>query len=205
VSGLSCFRGIDTITAITLIAELHDFRRFRSPSPLMACLGLVPSEYSNGPRQQRGGITRTGNRHVRRLLIEAAWHYRHKPRVGEKLAARRHGQPAQIIALADRAQARLCRRYRRMERRAKHPTKIVVAVARELVGYLWAALTPAAPATAKQEDMNGDGRGHSSTGQPAISLRDRGLGPGLTTSDCGTPRRSTVMRLGSSRSNPRRS
>src|SRR5262245_3160431 len=144
VGWLRCFRGIDTITAITLIAELHDFRRFRSPSQLMAYVGLVPSEYSSGPRQQRGGITRTGNRHVRRLLIEAAWHYRHKPRVSEKLAARRHGQPARIITLADCAQLRLCRRYRRMERRGKHPTKIVVAVARELVGYLWATLTPSA-------------------------------------------------------------
>ena len=150
VGWLRCFRGIDTITAITLIAELHDFRRFRSPSQLMAFLGLVPSEYSSGPQQHRGGITRTGNRHVRRLLIEAAWHYRHKPRVGEKLAARRHGQPAAIIALADRAQLRLCRRYRRMERRGKHPTKIVVAVARELVGYLWATLTPAAQAASSE-------------------------------------------------------
>jgi transposase len=142
VGWLRCFRGIDTITAITLLAELHDFRRFRSPSQLMAYLGLVPSEYSSGPRQQRGGITHTGNRHVRRLLIEAAWHYRHKPRVGVALAERRHGQPAVIVALADKAQLRLCRRYRRMEHRGKHPTKIVVAIARELVGYLWAALAP---------------------------------------------------------------
>jgi transposase len=206
VGWLRCFRGIDTITAITLIAELHDFRRFRSPSQLMAYLGLVPSEYSSGPQQHRGGITRTGNRHVRRLLIEAAWHYRHKPRVGEKLAARRHGQPPAIIALADRAQQRLCRRYRRMERRGKHPTKIVVAVARELVGYWWAALTPATAVVttaSNYEDTIGDGRGHGSTGQPAISLRDPDPGPGLTTSDCGTPRRSTVMRLGSLGSNPR--
>jgi len=148
VGWLRCFRGIDTITAITLLAELHDFRRFRSPSQLMAYLGLVPSEYSSGPRQQRGGITRTGNRHVRRLLIEAAWHYRHKPQLSEALVRRRHGQPAAMIALADKAQLRLCRRYRRMERRGKHPTKIVVAVARELVGYLWAALTPTAQAIA---------------------------------------------------------
>jgi transposase len=146
VGWLRCFRGIDTITAITLVAELHDFRRFRSPSQLMAYLGLVPSEYSSGPQRHRGGITRTGNRHVRRLLIEAAWHYRHKPRVGIALAQRRHGQSAHIIALADKAQQRLCRRYRRMERRGKHPSTIVVAVARELVGYLWAALTPVTPA-----------------------------------------------------------
>jgi transposase len=144
VGWLRCFQGIDTLTAITLLAELHDFRRFRSPSQLMAYLGLVPSEHSSGSHQHRGAITRTGNRHVRRLLVEAAWHYRHKPRVGIKLAQRRHGQPANIIALADRAQLRLCRRFRRMERQGKHPTKIVVAVARELVGYLWAALTPRA-------------------------------------------------------------
>lgn len=146
VGWLRCFRGIDTTTAITLIAELHDFRRFRSPSQLMAYLGLVPSEYSSGQRQHRGGITHTGNRHVRRLLIETAWHYRHKPHVSEKLAQRRHDQPAAMIALADKAQLRLCRRYRRMERRGKHTTKIVVAVARELVGFIWAALTPTAQA-----------------------------------------------------------
>jgi len=87
-------------------------------------------------------ITRAGNRHVRRLLVEAAWHYRHKPRVGIKLVQRRQGRPAHITALADRAQLRLCWRYRRMERQGKHSTTIVVAVARELVGYLWAALTP---------------------------------------------------------------
>jgi transposase len=149
VGRLRCFRGIDTVTAITLLAELHDFRRFRSPSQLMAYLGLVPSEHSSGPRQQRGAITRTGNRHVRRLLIEAAWHNRHKPRVGVALAQRRHGQPAAIIALADKAQMRLSRRYRRMEQRGKHPARIVVAIAREMVGYLWAALTPATLTTTK--------------------------------------------------------
>ncbi len=147
VGWLRCFRGIDTITAITLLAELHDFRRFRTPSQLMAYLGLVPSEYSSGPRQRRGGITHTGNRHVRRLLMETAWHYRHKPHVSEALARRRHGQPEAMIALADKAQLRLCRRYRRMERRGKHANKIVVAVARELVGYVWAALTPVAQRT----------------------------------------------------------
>jgi transposase len=171
VGCLRCFRGIDTVTAITLIAELHVFRRFHSPRALMAYLGLVPSEYSSGPSEQRGGITRTGNRHVRCLLIEAAWHYRYKPRVGDELAARRHGQPAHIITLADKAQARLCRRYRRMERRGKHTTKIVVAVARELVGYVWAALTPTGQAVKSQEGTAGDGRAISITGKPAIPLR----------------------------------
>ena len=107
---------------------------------MLAYLGLVPSEHSSGERVRRGSITRAGNHHVRRLLIQAAWHHRHKPRVGVDLRQRRQGQSPQIVALADRAQRRLCRRFRRMQARGKHSTKIVVAVARELVGYLWAAL-----------------------------------------------------------------
>ena len=141
VGWLRCFHGVNTITAMTILTELHDIRRFPSPVPLMAYLGLVPSESSSGERRRRGGITCAGNRHVRRILIEAAWHHRHKPRVGKELALRRAGQPPAIIALADRAQRRLCRRYRRMEARNKHRTKIVVAVARELAGFLWATLT----------------------------------------------------------------
>lgn len=140
VGWLRCFHGVNTITAMTILTELHDIRRFPSPAPLMAYLGLVPSESSSGERRRRGGITCAGNRHVRRMLIEAAWHHRHKPRVGKELARRRAGQPATIVALADRAQRRLCRRFRRMEARNKHRTKIVVAVARELAGFLWATL-----------------------------------------------------------------
>lgn len=140
VGWLRCFRGIDTTNAMILLSELHDIRRFPSAPALMAFLGLVPSESSSGERQRRGGITRAGNQHVRRTLIEAAWNYRHKPRVGEELAKRRQGQPASMIALADRAQRRLCRRFRRMEARGKHRNKIVIAIARELSGFLWAAL-----------------------------------------------------------------
>ena len=140
VGWLRCFRGIDTTNAMILLSELHDIRRFPSAPALMAFLGLVPSESSSGDRQRRGGITRAGNQHVRRTLIEASWNYRHKPRVGEELAKRRQGQPATMIALADRAQRRLCRRFRRMEARGKHRNKIVIAIARELSGFLWAAL-----------------------------------------------------------------
>lgn len=147
VGWLRCFRGIDTVTAMSVLAELHDIRRFSSPTRLMAYLGLVPSESSSGERQRRGRITRAGNRHVRRLLVEAAWHYRHKPRVGIELARRRAGQPPAMIVLADRAQRRLCRRYRRMESQNKHRTKIVIAVARELSGFLWAALVGPQPVT----------------------------------------------------------
>jgi transposase len=140
VAWLRCFHGIDTTTAMTLVTELHDFRRFRKPRQLMAYLGLVPSEHSSGDRTQRGGITKTGNGHARRVLVESAWHYRHPPRTSATLRKRREGQPTRVIALADRAHQRLSRRYRRMTARGKPHNKVVVAVARELVGFLWAAL-----------------------------------------------------------------
>ena len=110
-------------------------------------MGLVPSEHSSGDAERRGSITKTGNRHVRRLLVEAAWHHRYKPRVTGPLAKRREGQPARILALADRGQERLYRRYLRMTARVKLHNKLVVAMARELVGYLWAALHPNAQLT----------------------------------------------------------
>lgn len=148
VAWLRCLRGIDTTTALSLVAELHDFRRFTSAPALMAYLGLVPSEHSSGQGRRQGAITKTGNGHVRRLLVETAWQYRHRPTVGPGLGQRRAGQPARVVALADRAQQRLCRRYARMVARGKPHNKIVVAIARELVGYLWAALYPAATARA---------------------------------------------------------
>jgi transposase len=140
VAWLRCFRGIDTTTAIGLVTELHDFRRFRRPRQLMAYLGMVPSEASSGERTRRGAITKAGNSHARRLLVEAAWHYRHHPWIGRQLRRRREGQPARVIAIADRAQQRLCRRHQRMTARGKAPNKITVAIARELAGFLWAAL-----------------------------------------------------------------
>lgn len=145
VARLRCFRGIDTTTAVALVAELHDIRRFAGPPQLMAYLGLVPSEHSSGGKRRRGGITKTGNGHVRRLLVETAWHYRHKPSIGVKLRKRRSGQPPQVIARADRAQQRLCRQYRRMTARGKHHNTIVAAIARMLVGYLWETLRETQP------------------------------------------------------------
>lgn len=142
VAWLRCFRGIDTVTSVSLVAELHDFRRFRSARALMAYLGLVPSERSSGDQRRQGGITRAGNTHVRRLLVEAAWHHRHRPVLSQPLRRRREGQPAAIIALGDRAQERLHARFVRMTRRGIHYNKTVVAMARELVGFLWAALYP---------------------------------------------------------------
>jgi transposase len=144
VGWLRCFRGIDTVTAVALVAELHDFRRFRNPRALMAYLGLIPSEFSSGERRRRGAITKAGNTHVRRLIIEAAHHYRHRPGVGVALRRRRQGQPVAIIAIADRAQQRLYRRFGHlMNQNGKPHNKAVVAVGRELIGFVWAALYPA--------------------------------------------------------------
>lgn len=142
VGWLRCFRGIDTLTAMVILAELHDFRRFASAPALMAYLGLVPSEDSSGEKHRRGRITRTGNALVRRVLVEVAWHYHHRPGVGVALARRRTGQPGRVIAIADKAQQRLCRRFRTLVAAHKPAPKVVVAIARELAGFLWAALQP---------------------------------------------------------------
>lgn len=139
VGALRCFRGIDTLTAMSLVAELHDFMRFETARGLMAYLGLVPSEHSSGGKEHRGAITKTGNRHVRRLLIEAAWHYRHRPST-LSLTKRRQGQPARIVAIADKAMQRLHRRFNRMLERGKPRPKVAVAIARELTGFVWAAM-----------------------------------------------------------------
>jgi transposase len=145
VAALRCFKGIDTVTAVCLVAELHDFRRFRSPRQLAAYVGLVPSEHSSGDREQRGSITKAGNRHARRLLVEASWHHRHRPALSGPLRARREGQPARVLTIADRAQERLSARFRRMSANGTVHPKAIVAMARELCGYLWATLHPAAP------------------------------------------------------------
>ena len=147
VAWLRCFKGIDTVTAVCLVAELHDFRRFRSARELMSYVGLVPSECSSGEYQRRGAITKAGNRHVRRLLVEAAWHHRFRPALSAPLKRRREGQPARVLAIADRAQERLAARYRRMTGRGIIAPKAIVAMARELTGYIWALLHPAAAPT----------------------------------------------------------
>ena len=118
---------------MTVLAELGDVTRFGSARQLMSYLGLTPSEYSSGARQRRGPITKTGNSHVRRILVESAWHYRHPPRVGRELRKRREGQPGWAVVLADRAQAR-DRRHRRLAARGKPSVVANVAVARELAG-----------------------------------------------------------------------
>jgi transposase len=139
VGRLKCFRAIDTLSAMVLLTELGDWRRFESPAQLMAYWGLVPTEHSSGPRERRGSITRAGNSHCRHILVQAAWHYRHRPALSGALKARQRGQPAPVIAHAWKAQHRLYALYHRLA--ARRPTQIaVVATARELVGFLWAVM-----------------------------------------------------------------
>jgi transposase len=141
VQRLRCFRGIDDLTALTIAAELGDPRRFATAPSTMAFVGLVPSEHSSGTKRAQGGITKTGNAHLRRVLVESAWHYRHHPFVSATLRARQRGAPADVIARAWTAQQRLHRRYQRLAARGKPKQHIVTAVARELTGFVWAALT----------------------------------------------------------------
>jgi transposase len=140
VAALRCFRGIDTTSAMLLVAELHDISRFPHPRALMAFTGLVPSEASTGDHRRLGAITKTGNSGVRRVLIEAAWHYRHEPKPSPTLRQRRRGQAGASIAIATAAEQRLCRRYRRLSARLKPTPLVITAVARELAGFVWAAL-----------------------------------------------------------------
>jgi transposase len=140
VAWLRCFRGIDTTVAMIFVAELHGIERFDSPRALAAYLGLVPALYASGDSERRGKITKTGNGHIRRALVQACWQYRHRPGVGAKLRARREGQPERVLAVAEQAERRLSGRYARLKARGKHVNKVVIAIARELVGFLWAAL-----------------------------------------------------------------
>jgi transposase len=151
VGWLRCFRGIDTVTAMTIVVELHDPGRFQRARELMSYLGMVPSEDSSGDRIRRGGLTKAGNSHVRRVLIEASWCNRHKPAVGYRLRKRREGQPAWVIAHADRAMQRLSQRYYRLLARGKPHNKVVAAVARELVGFIWAVLKEGQIREAREE------------------------------------------------------
>jgi transposase len=142
VARLRCLRGIDTLTALGLVAEIGtDWSRFRTAEQFMSYVGLVPSEHSSGAQRSQGAITKAGNGHVRRLLVEAAWHQRQRPRVGAALAARQRDQDPLVLERAWRAQQRLHRRWTRMAGRGKPHQKIVVATARELAGFVWAIAT----------------------------------------------------------------
>ena len=138
VARLRCLRGIDTLTAVGLVAEIGDIAAFGHPKQLASYLGLVPSEQSSGTRRRQGSITKAGSSHARRLLIEAAWHYRRPPRVSLTLKRRQAGQPPATIDAAWRAQLRLHRRWAHLDAaRAKKRTTVAVAVARELACFVW--------------------------------------------------------------------
>jgi len=138
VEGLMALRGCRLITAMTVVAELGDITRFDTPRQLMAFLGLVPSENSSGPRRRRGGITKTGNNHVRRVLIEAAWCYRFAAKKSAPIQRRAEKNSAAVQAIAWKAQKRLCARYQHLHHRGLMSVKISTAIARELSGFIWA-------------------------------------------------------------------
>lgn len=140
VGWLCCFRGIDTLTAMSLLAELFSFERFKDPKQLMGYLGLVPSEFSSAESRNMGGITKTGNGRVRRLLIQSAWHQMRKPYVSRDLKKRREGQEKWVIDSADKCMKRLYQRYWHLLNKGKTPHCAVTAVARELVGFIWQVL-----------------------------------------------------------------
>ena len=142
VARLRCLRGIDTLSAVGLCVEIGDFHRFGRPGMLMSFLGVVPSEHSSGDKRRQGQITKAGSGHARRLLVEAAWHYRRPPRRGTTLLRRQHGQPEHICQISWTAQQRLHRTWRRLDfERGKRSTIVAVAVARELAGFAWAITT----------------------------------------------------------------
>ena len=138
VEALRGLRGIDTISAATFLASTGDLSRFESPRMLMGYLGLVPSEHSSGGSIRRGGITKTGNREARRMLIEAAWSYQYPARIAQEKAEILVRLPKNIRDIAWKAQSRLCPRYRSMVARGKKNTVVVAAIARELAGFIWA-------------------------------------------------------------------
>lgn len=138
VNALQALRGVAAITAIGLVAEIGDLNRFEHPRKLMGYLGLVPSEHSSGERTSRGSITKTGNGHARRLLIEAAWNYRFKARIGKEINARQEGLSEAIRTTAWKGQLRLTERYAALQKRGVQANKVCVAVARELAGFVWA-------------------------------------------------------------------
>jgi transposase len=139
VARYETLRGVKTVTAMTIVAEVGDMRRYGTAPQFMGSTGLVPSEHSTGENERRGRITKAGNAHLRRVLVEAAWHYRHRANSGATIKKRRKGQPEAVVSIAERAEQRLNRKFRRMvDRYNKKPVIAAVAVARELAGFIWA-------------------------------------------------------------------
>jgi transposase len=141
IARLRCFRGLDTLSGAGLCAEVGDWQRFR-PKPLSGFLGIVPTEHTSDTKRRQGSITKAGSTHARRLLVEAAHHYRHRPAVGEGLARRQHGQDPRVIEIAWRAQLRLHQRWQTLRIERRKPAGVVaIACARELAAFCWEAAT----------------------------------------------------------------
>jgi len=138
IDGLQALRGVAKLTATTLAVEVGNFSRFEHPKQLMGYAGITPSEYSTGKSQRKGAITKSGNAHLRRVLVEAAWSYRHRPGKGHALRARLRDLPAHLTEIGWKAQHRLHRRYAALQGRGKPHTKVVTAIGRELLGFVWA-------------------------------------------------------------------
>ena len=138
VEALQALRGVQQITAVTTVAELGDITRFDSPRQLAAFLGLTPSEYSSGESRRQGGITKGGNAHARRALVEGAWAYRFPAKVSPHIQKRLEKLPKPIQDISWKAQVRLCKRFRRLTARGKNPNVVVTAIARELAAFMWA-------------------------------------------------------------------
>ena len=149
IQALMALRGVSLLSATTVVAEIGDLRRFAGAPQLMAYLGVVPSEHSSGGKRSRGGITKTGNGHVRRVLVEAAWTYRHPARKTAVLQRRAERAPEAIQDIAWKAQTRLCGRYRRLEGKGKLKVQVCTAIARELAGFIWAIGQAVPPVTAQ--------------------------------------------------------
>ena len=138
LAALRTLRGINTLSAITVLSELGDLRRFATAPQVMSAVGVVPSEYSTGDKTNRFSITKTGNAHMRRIAVEAAWHHRRWPTQSRTIKARRKGQPKEIVDIAEKCEKRLSSKFYRMTSRNKKSTVAAVAVARELLGFIWA-------------------------------------------------------------------
>jgi transposase len=138
VEALQALRGVQFTVAVTMVAEIGDLTRFDTPRELMKFLGLIPSEYSSGEQRRQGSLTKAGNAHARRALVEGAWAYRYPAKVSRHLQLRLETQPKVIQDISWKAQVRLCKRYRRLVSRGKHPNVVTVAIARELAGFMWA-------------------------------------------------------------------
>jgi transposase len=138
VDALQALRGVQCTVAVTTVAERGDLTRFDDPRELMKFLGLIPAEYASSERRRQGSITKAGQTHARRALVEGAWAYRYPAKVNRHLQMRLENQPKAIQDISWKAQVRLCQRYRRLLARGKHANQVVVAIARELVGLMWA-------------------------------------------------------------------